>query len=582
MKETMDIIINWFKDYYADFAFLVFTGYAGVFLMVTDRKKYAKIILPTLAFFVIIFNPWLYKYVFVKIIFWRLFWMIPCTLIVLLCSLEILRKCDHLKMKLLATFCLFMLFMIFGKNVFVNISNEKNPNVYRLSRETIDVANVMLEYDETPRCILSKGFLSSIRQYSLEIEPMYGRNAEGYINYADDNVKVMYSVMESDVPDYTYVLTRARHWGYNFVVNVDTKPIDESVSARFGYELIKNIDGYNIYYNSELNDEGIEGYSWYNDGVGWWYSDVYGNCLKNTIQKVNGVYYYFNREGYAIENISSEVVGKLGKDDLIITQFGNEYYNKPTMFYTIDDQKGHFVVIDGGNPDETQQVLNQIWLYGGHVDAWILTHPHADHIGAFNEIYKQYKDEIKIDKIYAIDIDSSYYHKVANEWDEIEYYDEFNKIIKGYDNLEYVKRNRMHTIGDISFEVYNTFSDESYDIQTGSLPNASSMVFEVFGKNESMLFLGDLEQDNADLILKLFDDDLEADYIQAAHHGQNVDYDFYDEILEETKTVCVDAPEWLRQENPDSHTAYEHILYFKEKEINVLSYDTTPNIIIVK
>ena len=105
------------------------------------------------------------------------------------------------------------------------------------------------------------------------------------------------------------------------------------------------------------------------------------------------------------------------------------------------------------------------------------------------------------------------------------------------------------------------------------------MVFELFGKDESMLFLSDLEQENADLMMSKYGDELKSNYVQAAHHGQNLDYDIYD--LVEADTVFVDAPYFLRQEDKSTHTAYEHLQYFKDK-MNILTYDTVPNTIVLK
>ena len=531
-----------------------------------------------------IFNPILYKYVFSGIVYWRLFWMIPCSFIIVLAVGELLRNNEKKVNKILICISVLVLTCLLGTNVFAGAKRGDKNNIYRLSQETVDIGSIMLEYDNTPRCIVSSRLVSSIRLYSGNIEPMYGRNAQGYINRASDEVKVMYNVMESEVPDYNYVLTRAKHWGYNFIVNVESKPISEDTLRYYGYELLQNVDGYNIYYNEDITDESLDGYVWRYNEVGWWLEDAEGNSIKQSVKEVYGINYYFNSYGYAIDNINNDTAKSLSDGEIIVTQFGKDDYDKPSMFYTIDDQKGHFVIVDGGNSDEYEDVLSQIKLYGGTVDAWILTHPHDDHIGAFNEIYKNCKDEIEVKKIYAIDIDSEYYHEVANEWDAIEYFDDFEEIVtvnKLLDDgiLEYVKDGSTYTVGEMSFKVYNTFNKKSYDITTGSPPNAASMVFELFGKNESILFLGDLEQESADIIYNKYKDELNATYVQAAHHGQNLDSTFYDKI--ETNGVFVDAPEWLRQKDDDMHTAYENIKYFDEKEWKIMKYDTTPNIVLI-
>ncbi len=587
MKELIGEIIYWFKDYYADSMYILFAFFACIYLITIERKKYQKIVISTLLTFFTITNPILYLYVFRKVIFWRLFWMIPCVLLIGLALMELVGGIKVFWKKVVLCFCVLLFVVLSGNNAFIKESKGEKSNPYGLSQSTIDVADIMLKYDETPRCIISKDFISQIRLYNGNIEPMYGRNAEGFINFASDEVKVMYSVMESETPDYTYVLSRAQHWGYNFIVNTDSRPISEKDIKRYGYKLIDSVDGYNIYYNSELNDTGLEGYEWKHDSTGWWYENTDGEYLKQTIKEINGITYYFNREGYVVENLNGEIIKNIGDGDLIVTQFGDDSLEKPSMCYTIDDQEGHFVIIDGGNLEDTETVLHQIWMYGGKVDAWILTHPHSDHIGAFNEIYEKYKDDIEIDRIYAIDIDSDYYKDTANEWDEIEYFNTFNDLINdktnpNYGNVEFVERDKTYSIGNMSFKVYNTFTDESYEISTGSLPNACSMVFELFGNNESFLFLGDLEQGNADLIEKKYGSELCADYIQAAHHGQNIEFAFYDNLLNNCKAVTVDAPYFLRQYDPDFHTSYEHIDYFKSKKVDIYSFETTPNIIIVK
>ena len=51
-------------------------------------------------------------------------------------------------------------------------------------------------------------------------------------------------------------------------------------------------------------------------------------------------------------------------------------------------------MIDGGWTEDAMAVKDIIKSQGGIVDAWILTHPHQDHIGAFNEIYAELKKDI--------------------------------------------------------------------------------------------------------------------------------------------------------------------------------------------
>ena len=586
MKEIIRTIYEGTADYFGSSTYLVVAVFVGILLMRLDRKKYSKIIIPSLLILILILNPVSYKLILHKTRFWRLFWMIPYVYIILIGFTELLNRIDVLWKKLLITAVFVLVLFMSGNNIYAG--HEKSENIYRLPKGVTEVADAMLEKDSSPRCIVGGDLRTSIRLYSGNIEPMYGRNVENYINKASEYDKRINGEMESADTNYGYILSYARRLRYGFIANTADKPISDDLQEKYGYKLLKAGNEFNVYYNPDIDDESGSGYEWKSNGTGWYCISPEGKRLKQQTAEIDGVWYYFNSSGYLVESVDSEDAENLKPDDIIVTQLGSDSYDKPSMCYAIDDQKGHFIIIDGGNKDEYKRIYDEIKLYGRHVSAWILTHPHEDHIGAFNYIYKTFvKDtasgkndyhSVTIDQIYAVDIDSDYYHKVAREWDYIDTFDTFNKLMKDEKNLTYVERGEEYQAGDISFKVYNTFTEESYDIKTGSLPNAAGMVFELFGKNDSMLFLGDLEQENADLITKIFKEELKADYVQAAHHGQNLETDIYDMIG--AGTVFVDAPEYLRQEDHSTHTAYEHLEYFNDK-MKTLTYDTTPNTIVL-
>ncbi|MBO4862775.1 MAG: MBL fold metallo-hydrolase [Eubacterium sp.] len=589
MKEILRTIYEGTAEYYGTAGFLVLEVFAGLLLMLIDRKKYSRIIIPSVIILIIVVNPISYKLLLYKTRLWRLFWMVPLVYIMLLAFMELLKKTDEFWKKLLITAGLILLLTIFGDNTYLNSGEGRADSVYKLPNGVIEVSDIMLEKDKSPRCVLGGDLLTAIRLYSGDIEPMYGRNAENYMDKASEYEKRIFKEMESETPNYTYVLSSARRLGYNFIVNTEDKPIDTETERLYGYSLLDNTNGYNIYYNPSIPEEMTKDYEWNSNGTGWYCMDKDGNRLKSTTCEIDGVWYYFNRNGYLIESVDSEEAKNLTEDDVIITQIGVDDSDSPSMCYTIDDMKGHFIIVDGGSEEGYKKIYDEIKLYGRHVDAWILTHPHEDHTGAFNYIYKTFVKEasegkndyhkVKIDKIYAVDIDRDYFHKVARKWDDAETFDKFYDLMENEDKVEYVKRGETYKAGDLDFKVYNTFTDESYDIKTGSLPNASCMVFELFGKDQSMLFLGDLEQENADLIEELYGDELKADVVQAAHHGQNLYTDIYDLI--DASTVFVDAPEYLRYEISGTHTAYEHIKYFKQ-HMKVKTYETAPNSIVLR
>ena len=584
MREIIHTIYDQTIGYYGSATFLVLAVFAGVFLMLTESGRYKKIIIPSIVLVILILNPIAYKFILYKLRFWRLFWMLPCTLIIALTFGELLRKCDKSWKKLVFTFVMILVIILSGRNVFDSVKISKNTNNYRLLQETVDVGELMLQYEDKPKCILSGGLLTSIRLYNADIKPMYGRDVYNCISNPSVIASLIFDEMERAHPNFDRILYHARRLSYSFVVTTVAKPISEETLDKYGYSMLKELDGYYVYYNGNLKED--ENYKWSENKKGFFILNKKGKKVKGKAVEVAGCWYYFNKNGFLIEGMDSDTVKNLQPDDLIITQIGKDSYPKPSSTYTIDDQKGHLIIVDGGNEDEYQTIMKTIRQYGSKVDAWILTHPHSDHIGAFNKIYKEFvknpKDKskkVEIKKIYAIKLDSDYYHKVANSWDEIEYYDEFNKLVKNDKSLKYVKRGETYKVGDVEFKVYNTYTKKTKNIKTGSLPNAASMVFELFGKNESMLFLADMEQKALKPMVKKYGDQLKADYVQAAHHGQNLKLDFYDTL--DAGTVFLDASEWLR-EGTEDHSAKEHLEYFEEKGMKVYTFATTPNVITLK
>lgn len=76
---------------------------------------------------------------------------------------------------------------------------------------------------------------------------------------------------------------------------------------------------------------------------------------------------------------------------VFIAQYGDES-GIQGQFYAITTSKGELIVIDGGNPDNADKVRWVIREHGDHVTAWVITHPHPDHVVAFDVIWQDLGD----------------------------------------------------------------------------------------------------------------------------------------------------------------------------------------------
>jgi glyoxylase-like metal-dependent hydrolase (beta-lactamase superfamily II) len=110
-----------------------------------------------------------------------------------------------------------------------------------------------------------------------------------------------------------------------------------------------------------------------------------------------------------------------------VTQHGC-WYGPQMSFYTITDNTGGLIVIDGGLSDNADEVREVIYAHGNHVDAWFITHPHIDHVGAFNVIWDDLRD-ITIDVVFAVDMPSNEEIVESAHWDTDHYaYDRFRSL----------------------------------------------------------------------------------------------------------------------------------------------------------
>ncbi len=201
--------------------------------------------------------------------------------------------------------------------------------------------------------------------------------------------------------------------------------------------------------------------------------------------------------------------------------------------YVFRTDEGRVIVMDGGVKEETQYLRGFLAALGNEVEAWIVSHPHADHIGALTDILN-YPGEIKIKKIYH----SPFSRKLcsldtAEEQASLDYYDALKK--SGIETVDLYEPGLEVAIDCLHFKILGVTNEEI----TVNPYNNSSMVVRVWDKYKSMLFLGDLGVEGGDkLLANVPRKELDCDYMQMAHHGQRgVSESFY-------KTVRFSACLW--------------------------------------
>ena len=128
--------------------------------------------------------------------------------------------------------------------------------------------------------------------------------------------------------------------------------------------------------------------------------------------------------------------------------------------HILQTKGGKVIVIDGGFATEQDNLRKNIAALGGHVDLWFITHPHQDHMGAFNEILKD-RREITIDKvIYSRLPDSFLDREPENAADARSYYRTLDSVTEGVDILDLHRTGGRFDIDGIGIMVLGVANPE--------------------------------------------------------------------------------------------------------------------------
>ena len=192
----------------------------------------------------------------------------------------------------------------------------------------------------------------------------------------------------------------------------------------------------------------------------------------------------------------------------------------------IESNDGSLIVVDGGLKTNAPYLAKYIKDRGGEVAAWLLTHPHEDHVGALAVILEQQKKEGHPD-YYNIDPGQIYYGFLP-----LAYYEQYEpahripmmkEIMEDLAQYDSAKRHESSpagtsfTYGNVAVEVLNT--PYSIPIDTG---NNSSVCYMITINGKKLLITGDLPYEAAGKLMEERGaDKLKADIVQMAHHGQH-------------------------------------------------------------
>lgn len=212
--------------------------------------------------------------------------------------------------------------------------------------------------------------------------------------------------------------------------------------------------------------------------------------------------------------------------------------------FIITTEDGKVIVIDGGFSFETDYFIQYLKAVTGKrvpkVDAWVLTHPHTDHVEVFNEVAENRSKQVKFDKVMLHYVPYELYESRSQE-EGMQMVGEFNRISKAFpEKVQILNTGDVFNIGAAKITVLYTADTSFIDI------NEHSVIFRMDLGGKSAVFTGDAQVNAGNKTLAKWKDTdmLDCDICKMAHHGQDgVDRNFYEAVSPE---ICLwPTPTWV-------------------------------------
>ena len=253
MKNWCIEIFNYIQSYINNSPILFFYIAGLLFLCFRGRKNRVMLVYPSILLLLVILNPWLYGHIWIKLIdyaFWRMLWMIPILPVIATAVIEATGLLKKEWLSYIAVVVCIGVIILSGDIIYQQDGVfVKAQNAYKLPQESLDIADKILEYDSNPTVIAPSSLYCYLRQYSDDINLLYGRDSDGYILPFNDSEIGEINMMMRAGGDVERFAQLAQEKNVDFII----LPWDSALGALddYGYGNIYAVDGYNIYRRQE-------------------------------------------------------------------------------------------------------------------------------------------------------------------------------------------------------------------------------------------------------------------------------------------------------------------------------------------
>lgn len=186
-------------------------------------------------------------------------------------------------------------------------------------------------------------------------------------------------------------------------------------------------------------------------------------------------------------------------------------------------EDGRFIMVDGGLEDANGKnnadliyntLVAQNELQGKPViAAWVITHPHTDHVDAYYQFTQKYKNKVDLQMVIANMPNESVetLNKFSNKI--------YNGVTKSYPNAKFVVAHAGQRFAFAGLELDVLWTHENlYDVEYGNT-NLSSSIFSMTMPGGRLIITGDQQKQGCQILNAIYREELKCDVIQICHHG---------------------------------------------------------------
>ena len=278
--------------------------------------------------------------------------------------------------------------------------------------------------------------------------------------------------------------------------------------------------GYTLYAENAFNDNRFATYinDSYVINVGYY---AYENAIRATVEAKGALP---PREGDS--SYTSKVQPSVVQFGMFPDEEGKMPNNGQGHLFQLSD--GSYVIVDGGLSGNVYAKQLYDYMYANAPDknnitiaAWIFTHSHSDHTGAYESFTKTYASKVKLELLIGnfpsekTKVDNGMGAGAGPSGGRIPY------SVSSYPGSKFIRAHvgQEFYLRDAKVEILYTL--ESLVPRKSDDYNTTSLIFTVQLGGQTALMLGDVTDTGGNIVYKMCGDYLKADFLQAAHHGFN-------------------------------------------------------------